>query len=350
MPHHPIAQQLLVWPVLFVWLLPAVTGATPSSSTTTCDGELLYNGLCLKAGEWPPRFKGSPGAPFPPRDGRIMAPYIANPPAVINVTLGRQLFVDPFLVQSMPGLQLLNHAAEWQGRVLPATEPWESTVQVPQNDWPQSSRTIGYANPFSGGVWWDETHRPPCYRAWYVCGAEAESPAPGAPIPGCCYAESANGINWTKPVVGTGGASGTNIVLQESFDGNVVWLDHAAKTPEERYVMATIPKNLGYSMYHILTSADGAAISNINEPLFHQGSPIPLDCWVKTTEILPVILRMKVSTGRPAATAPACCRTARPSTRTLSGTSGSIRSNRVGRATDALVRLSDHSCDFQQKF
>ena len=34
-------------------------------------------------------------------------------------------------------------------------------------------------------------------------------------------------------------------------------LDHEAANPEERFVMATIPKNLGYSQYHILTSADG---------------------------------------------------------------------------------------------
>ena len=194
----------------------------------------------------------------------------------------------------MPGLQLFNHAAEWEGQVLKATEPWESTVQVAEQDWPQNSRTIGYANPFSGGVVWDEQHKPsPSYRAWYVCGSEAEGSKPNQTIPGCCYAESTDGRRWTKPAVGTGPAAGTNIVLQESFDGNVVCartdslctrrarsttappavllslsshglgclapagLDHEAARPEERYVMATIPKNLGYSQYHILTSPDG---------------------------------------------------------------------------------------------
>ena len=126
-------------------------------------------------------------------------------------------------MQSMPGLQLFNHAAEWEGQVLKATEPWESTVQVAEQDWPQNSRTIGYANPFSGGVVWDEQHKPaPSYRAWYVCGSEAEGSKPNQTIPGCCYAESPDGRRWTKPAVGTGPAAGTNIVLQESFDGNVV--------------------------------------------------------------------------------------------------------------------------------
>jgi len=123
----------------------------------------------------------------------------------------------------MPGLQLFNHAAEWEGQVLKATEPWESTVQVAEQDWPQNSRTIGYANPFSGGVVWDEQHKPvPSYRAWYVCGSEAEGSKPNQTIPGCCYAESPDGRRWTKPAVGAGPAAGTNIVLQESFDGNVV--------------------------------------------------------------------------------------------------------------------------------
>ena len=35
---------------------------------------------------------------------------------------------------------------------------------------------------------------------------------------------------WSKPAVGSGTAVGTNIVLQEAFDGNVVWLDHDATT------------------------------------------------------------------------------------------------------------------------
>jgi hypothetical protein len=248
----PMAMLLL--------LLAAARTAAIAAGSASCQGELLYNGICLPEHQWPPLWTGGPDAPLPRHDGAdpsTFVPYLKDPPAQINVTIGRQLFVDPFLIESIPGLQLLNHAAEWEGQVLRATEEWEASATVPQSDWPQNSRAIGYANPFSGGVWWDEQHVPkPSYRAWYVCGGEAES-GPTPVQPGCCYAESPDGRHWSKPAVGTGNATGTNIVLQESFDGNVVWLDHEAKSPDERWLMATIPKNLGYSMYHILSSPDG---------------------------------------------------------------------------------------------
>ena len=65
------------------------------------DSEQLYNGICLPP-QWPPRYTTPHG--LPPRTGpRVPPPYIHSPPGVINVSLGRQLFVDPFLVDSMPG-------------------------------------------------------------------------------------------------------------------------------------------------------------------------------------------------------------------------------------------------------
>lgn len=74
--------------------------------------------------------------------------------------------------------------------------------------------------------------------------------------------ESEDGLHFTKPLdvaTGTGnsGTKGTNVVLQEYFDGNVVWLDHHPKTPSERWKMATVPANLGFEHMHLLTSPDG---------------------------------------------------------------------------------------------
>ena len=43
---------------------------------------------------------------------------------------------------------------------------------------------------------------------------------------GGCYAESADGMTWRKPAVGTGDVAGTNIVHEELFNANVVWQDH----------------------------------------------------------------------------------------------------------------------------
>lgn len=63
------------------------------------------------------------------------------------------------------------------------------------------------------------------FRVWYICGSEVATTRVGG-----CYAESVDGLVWTKPLVGSnaaGGVSGTNIVHEELMNGNVVWLDHS---------------------------------------------------------------------------------------------------------------------------
>ena len=56
-------------------------------------GEMLYNGIVLPE-VWPPRDVDEGGtAPVP-------VPYLDDPPEVICIDLGRQLFVDDFLIAS----------------------------------------------------------------------------------------------------------------------------------------------------------------------------------------------------------------------------------------------------------
>jgi hypothetical protein len=119
---------------------------------SACAGELLYNNICLPK-QWPPLWDAAGGPP--PRSGpATVPPYLRAPPARINVSLGRQLFVDSFLIESMPGLQLLSHSARWHGEVLNATEPWEAWVpSIPPQDYPQGPLASGRAAPFSGGLW-----------------------------------------------------------------------------------------------------------------------------------------------------------------------------------------------------
>ncbi|MCX6621554.1 MAG: hypothetical protein NTY38_10830, partial [Acidobacteria bacterium] len=52
-------------------------------------GEVLYNGIELPA-VWPPRPAALTLEPPPP------PPYLVQPPAVIPIDVGRQLFVDDF--------------------------------------------------------------------------------------------------------------------------------------------------------------------------------------------------------------------------------------------------------------
>ena len=55
-------------------------------------GELLYNGIRLPE-IWPPR-------DMDPKAYRPMpVPYLDQPPAVIPIDIGRQLFVDHFLIE-----------------------------------------------------------------------------------------------------------------------------------------------------------------------------------------------------------------------------------------------------------
>src|SRR4249920_3738850 len=65
-------------------------GHVPAYAQNAAEGELLYNGIRLPA-VWPPRIKDVPAEP-------VVPDYLKSPPAVIPIDVGRQLFVDDFLV------------------------------------------------------------------------------------------------------------------------------------------------------------------------------------------------------------------------------------------------------------
>lgn len=66
------------------------------NTTSASDGEpskseVLYNGIKIQ-GQWPPRnYEASSKEPNP-------VPYLEVPPEVIPIDVGRQLFVDDFLI------------------------------------------------------------------------------------------------------------------------------------------------------------------------------------------------------------------------------------------------------------
>src|SRR5689334_7519388 len=62
----------------------------PSPALAAEEGELLYNGIRLPT-SWPPQLKEVPQEPVTPA-------YLTKPPAVIPIDVGRQLFVDDFLI------------------------------------------------------------------------------------------------------------------------------------------------------------------------------------------------------------------------------------------------------------
>ena len=109
--------------VVLVWRLLPATG-----------GETLYNGIVLPD-VWPPRMDGLHYDGF--RNGQdlkyhgpMAVPYLEHPPAVAVIDVGRQLFVDDFLIQNM-NLKRTYHRARYH----PA-----SPVIVPDESWEQGER------------------------------------------------------------------------------------------------------------------------------------------------------------------------------------------------------------------
>lgn len=169
-------------------------------------GELLYNGIRLPE-QWPPRFQRIEREPMP-------VPYLDQPPEMIPIDVGRQLFVDDFLIEQTT-LNRTFHQAEYHpdNPVLKADKPWEKEGRAPS------------AMPFSDGVWYDPADK--LFKMWYL------SPY----VAGTCYATSRDGIHWEKPSLDV--RPGTNVVLMHGRDSSTVWLDLFEPDPKRRVKMFT---------------------------------------------------------------------------------------------------------------
>ena len=182
---------------------PPVTSVVVEEGTPfTTNNLLLYNGLRLTVG-WPPRKGQAPPEPMP-------VPYLANPPATIPVDVGRQLFVDDFLIEHTTLKRTFHHAELYTNNpVLKPDQPWEMEGQAPM------------AMVFSDGVWFDPQEK--IFKMWYMGGYGRYT----------CYATSTNGVDWDKPNLDV--RPGSNIVLPESRDSSTVWLDQQEPDPRRRY-------------------------------------------------------------------------------------------------------------------
>ena len=187
------------------------------------EGETLYNGIRLPAA-WPPRPADVPKEPEVPA-------YLKSPPALIPVDLGRQLFVDDFLVAETTLVRTF-HLPKWHAAtpVLKPDRPWEEAKEG------------GVAMAFSDGVWWDPKDR--LYKMWYMAGQARNT----------CYATSKDGIAWEKPALDV--QAGTNIVQTGQRDSSTVWLDADEKDPARRFKMfrscsggATVKGAYGLAMF-----------------------------------------------------------------------------------------------------
>jgi hypothetical protein len=153
-------------------------------------GEVLYNGIRLPS-PWPPRIEDVPRDPVVPR-------YLTAPPAVIPIDVGRQLFVDDFLIAHTT-LTRTHHRPEYHAR----------------------NPVLTGGMVFSDGVWYDPQDR--IFKMWYLTKG------------GTAYATSKDGLTWEKPKLDV--RKGTNLVQTSPRDSSTVWLDLLEKDPKKRYKM-----------------------------------------------------------------------------------------------------------------
>ena len=178
----------------------------------------LYNGIVL-ATPWPPRRRY-------PDDHPVMPPYLSDPPDVIPIDLGRQLFVDDFLIEETT-MWRTHHRAEYHAvnPVLRPETPWELSDESADRTGHKRNPS---AMPFSDGVFYDPADR--LFKMWYMGGYRMYT----------CLALSDDGITWRRPALGLVRRlpPESNAVMIGNRDSGTVWLDLETTDPEERYKMA----------------------------------------------------------------------------------------------------------------
>ena len=201
-----LSRSIRIAAACFLGLAPGVCGQQIRSGA----GATLYNGIRLPD-VWPPRDVTPSLDPPPP------PPYLTNPPAIIPIDVGRQLFVDDFLIEQTTLTRTYHNAEYHPGNpVLKPDREWER----------QDTKAWGpveAVSVFSDGAWYDPKDR--LFKLWYrVAYTRATA-----------LATSKDGIHWEKPVLDV--VPGTNIVHNASRGSSTVWLDQEETDPARRFKM-----------------------------------------------------------------------------------------------------------------
>jgi len=200
-PQGSVAPQgnngkAIPWRWLYYFLILSFCTCQTASAQTT-----LYNGIRL-AQPWPPRRS-------PNQENQIPS-YITSPPAVIPIDVGRQLFVDDFLILKTSLTRTAHRPA------MHANNPVLS---------PGGPDLKGLAFPYSDGVWYDPADH--LFKMWYL-GSYGNM---------ISYAYSIDGKKWIKPTLASAVIPGTNTVLQigGGRDSDTVWMDLNDPDPSRKF-------------------------------------------------------------------------------------------------------------------
>lgn len=196
----------------------------------------IYNGIILPE-QWPPRRSSTSDL-----EKGMLPFYLSSKPDIIDISVGRQLFVDDFLIAST-SLKRIYYYPEYSSvnPVLTADKEWEKV----------GDKGAAFTAPFSDGVWYDEKSGK--FKMWYMAGGGSYSTKNAGVM---CYAESADGVVWTKPSLPV--VNGTNIVDYNSErDASTVWIDKQEANVSKRYKMFLSEKKDMKWQYTYKISSDG---------------------------------------------------------------------------------------------
>jgi hypothetical protein len=209
------------------------------------NGEKLYNGIVLPE-VWPPQHL-VPGSAEP-----MPVPYAQHPPKVIPIDVGRQLFVDDFLIEKTTLKRTFHQAKKFEGNPVFKAETERELGPATEGEKGEEATTF----TGQGGVFYDPAEK--LFKMFYVAGwrgplSLATSPdmktwtRHGQLLP--------EGLRWTGPKLATGGSD------------NCVWLDLNDKSPAERIKYLTcwlhVPKEQRPDGFmHSLHVSDGKTWSD----------------------------------------------------------------------------------------
>jgi predicted dehydrogenase len=206
---------------------------------------VLYNGIELPL-PWPPPFRDLNSAePMP-------VPYLKRVPSTIPIDVGRQLFVDDFLIEKTTLQRTFHRAKKFEGNpVFQAETERERGVSVSGEKGQQASVYLGH-----GGVFYDPAGGH--FKMFYTAGWRG-------PL---SLATSTDMKTWTRhgPLLSEG-LCWTGPKLVASGSDNCVWLDLDAKNPAERVKFVTCWMHVRSAdrppgFHHSLHVSDGQTFSD----------------------------------------------------------------------------------------
>lgn len=135
-------------------------------------GEMLYNGIRLPA-KWPPAIDLNSVEPMP-------VPWLKERPELVYIDVGRQLFVDDFLIESTDLEREYHYPQKYEGN--PILKPATMIEK-------RGQASLAVAAPKSGGLWWNPDKG--LFELWYEAGWCST----------VALATSKDGIHWERPVI-----------------------------------------------------------------------------------------------------------------------------------------------------